>query len=311
MSHAVIAEVPGPVLAGIQLYVNPCWQRDMPELVQGITTGTDMSLFGSAPAREVTPRWLQLASELGCAAVAHARQVHEARVVQHDVAFAGLLVAGDADGHATALRRMLLAVSVADCVPISIVAPERGVIALLHGGWRGVAAGILEAGVRLLRQRHDIDAAGLSVHFGPAICGDCFQVGAEVPQQLGMQVDVPSGARTHIDLRAHLAGRARDLGIGADRISISAWCTRCGDSPFYSHRASGCRNARFIENRRGSRFTLCALSRADPRFPRYPSLPVLSCTGFDPALDTGAAAHDPVTGPDPATHPDANHGADE
>jgi hypothetical protein len=72
-----------------------------------------------------------------------------------------------------------------------------------------------------------------------------------------------------------------------------------------------CRNARTIENRRGSRFTLCALSSIDARFPRYPRLPVVACSGFDPALDTEGAAHDPVTGIEPATHPDENHGVDE
>lgn len=41
-----------------------------------------------------------------------------------------------------------------------------------------------------------------------------------------------------------------------------------------------CGNARIIANRRGSRFWLCALSRTDPRFARYPRLPVLRCIGY-------------------------------
>jgi hypothetical protein len=44
-----------------------------------------------------------------------------------------------------------------------------------------------------------------------------------------------------------------------------------------------CANARLIESRRGSRFLLCDLSRVDPRFPRYPRLPVLRCRGFTQA----------------------------
>lgn len=46
-----------------------------------------------------------------------------------------------------------------------------------------------------------------------------------------------------------------------------------------------CRNVRIIESRRGSRFYLCRLSEVDPRFPKYPRLPVLRCSGYDP---TGA-----------------------
>ena len=44
-----------------------------------------------------------------------------------------------------------------------------------------------------------------------------------------------------------------------------------------------CAHARRIETRAGSRFILCELSRTDPRFPRYPQLPVLACAGFEPA----------------------------
>lgn len=52
------------------------------------------------------------------------------------------------------------------------------------------------------------------------------------------------------------------------------------------HRAglcSVCRHHRVTGNRRGSRFYLCERSRSDPRFPRYPPLPVLSCRGFERA----------------------------
>jgi len=58
---------------------------------------------------------------------------------------------------------------------------------------------------------------------------------------------------------------------------------------------SECRHARSVETRRGSRFVLCELSRTDPRFPRYPALPVLRCDGFvrrdgGPAPDTSRGA---------------------
>jgi hypothetical protein len=43
----------------------------------------------------------------------------------------------------------------------------------------------------------------------------------------------------------------------------------------------GCVHARIVETARESRFLLCELSRTDPRFPRYPNLPVLACHGFE------------------------------
>jgi hypothetical protein len=45
---------------------------------------------------------------------------------------------------------------------------------------------------------------------------------------------------------------------------------------------ASCSNARTIENRRGSVFWWCAVSKLDARFPRYPRLPVLSCAGYTP-----------------------------
>ncbi len=43
-----------------------------------------------------------------------------------------------------------------------------------------------------------------------------------------------------------------------------------------------CRHAARVETPRGSVFLLCELSRSDPRFPKYPRLPVLQCSGFSP-----------------------------
>ena len=56
------------------------------------------------------------------------------------------------------------------------------------------------------------------------------------------------------------------------------------DAPVPDHRAglcSVCRHHRITGNRRGSRFYLCERSKTDPRFPRYPPLPVLRCRGFE------------------------------
>jgi hypothetical protein len=48
-----------------------------------------------------------------------------------------------------------------------------------------------------------------------------------------------------------------------------------------------CRHAQRIESNRGSLFLLCALSKIDPRFPKYPGLPVSTCSGYDPQSSSG------------------------
>ena len=55
-----------------------------------------------------------------------------------------------------------------------------------------------------------------------------------------------------------------------------------------------CRHSRLIETNRGGRFWLCRRSATDPRFPRYPALPVLRCTGFEPIEDRSERDRSPA-----------------
>lgn len=216
------------------LHRHDAWADHEAWLLHGITGRTgDMSLFGSTPVGRVLPRWTALRETLGCTTIVHARQVHAGDVLVHDAVPPGIVVGPDADGHATRRPGVLLAVSVADCVPVFIAAPDVRAVALVHGGWRGIAAGIVETGIDVLRNRYGADPAAVHVHLGPAICGQCYEVGPEVPDRLG----VPAAPR--VDLRAIAAVRAARHGVSPARITTSQHCTRCGDSPFYSHRG-GC-----------------------------------------------------------------------
>jgi polyphenol oxidase len=220
--------VPGAV----PLYALPDWLATAPWLVHGITDrAADMSLFGAAPASAVLPRWRALRDALGCHVIVHARQVHGASVLVHSALPAGIVIADDADGHATSRPGQLLAVSVADCVPIFVAAPGVRAVALLHGGWRGIAAGILEQGIATLAREFGATTSRLRIYLGPAICGKCYEVGPEVPHRLGLAADV-----THVDLRAVLAHRAIEHGVLPANVTISTSCTRCGGMPFFSHR---------------------------------------------------------------------------
>lgn len=219
------------------LYTHPGWQAQWPWLVQG-TTGRgedalDMGLFGETPAGLVCARWLRLRETTGMRYAAHAFQVHGSRILWHELGCAELMISDDADGHATATTDILLTVSIADCVPISLVAPTQRAVALLHGGWRGVAAGILEKGIRLLAHHTGARPEELHLHCGPAICGNCYEVGPEVPAALGLEA---GGGKVLLDVRALVAERAIGAGVPADRITTSSHCTRCGEAAFWSHR---------------------------------------------------------------------------
>ncbi|MFN2432192.1 MAG: polyphenol oxidase family protein [Gemmatimonadota bacterium] len=176
-------------------------------------------------------------------------QLHGARVLEVACAATaagapGGLTLGGADG---LLRRDaaagpgLLTVTVADCAPVFLAWP--GGHALLHAGWRGTAAGILEAGARAA----GVPAAELRVHVGPSIAGCCYEVGPEVvaalfPPDLAQDRDLAArpapGSRWWVDLKRALVLRARRLGVPPEGVTASASCTACGRG-FHSFRASG------------------------------------------------------------------------
>lgn len=196
------------------------------------TFGT-LSTGGDDPVRDVMARWdavIATAAAHGVHRLATARQVHGAAVLVHGPDWDGWLRAPEADGHASIARGTAVAVTVADCVPVFVAHPS-GAVALLHSGWRGTAAHIVEHGIAALAQR-GCSALELRVHLGPAVCGDCYEVSPDVYQQLtGEWVPAPRS----VDLRAMIAAQARVAGVR--HVTASSSCTRHHGERFFSHRA--------------------------------------------------------------------------
>jgi polyphenol oxidase len=174
------------------------------------------------------------------------RQVHGAtvrRVAAVDGG-AGEAVAIDADGHATVLPGVGVMVLVADCLPV-VLGSQGGAVAAVHAGWRGLAAGVLEEGVRALRE-----LAGngeIAAVIGPGAGRCCYEVGEEVHAALegGMRSGrLPSGRPPRAECGAGRAGRSLDLaaharerlrGVGVEQVEEVGACTIC-DERFFSHR---------------------------------------------------------------------------
>lgn len=202
--------------------------------VRAFTTGRAAGSFGfhsREPVADVIERWAALRRQLRPAArLATAGQVHGARVAEHEAGWTGWLRVDDADGHLSPERGTAMAVTVADCVPVFLAHPS-GATAILHSGWRGTAARIVAVGIDALARR-GCPPAELLLHLGPAICGRCYEVSADVHAQL---TGTPVSAPRPVDLRALIAGHARALGVR--RISTSPLCTRCDNDRLFSHRA--------------------------------------------------------------------------
>jgi len=190
------------------------------------------NLGAADPVADVHGRWWDLVSQLSALTrrLASAHQTHGTDIVVHGGDWHGWLCAWSADGHASFEGRTAMAVSLADCVPV-FVGHASGAAAILHSGWRGTAARIVNRALTLFASR-GLEPADLLVHLGPAICGACYVVGPEVCATLtGETPDRPSA----VDLRALLALQAKEHGVR--KVTVSSRCTRCDNDRFFSHRA--------------------------------------------------------------------------
>ncbi|MDX6665423.1 MAG: purine-nucleoside/S-methyl-5-thioadenosine phosphorylase / adenosine deaminase [Solirubrobacteraceae bacterium] len=131
----------------------------------------------------------------------------------------------EADGQATARDDVAVMVQVADCLPVAIAG--EGAVAMLHAGWRGLAAGVLEEGVLALRELGAQEP--LAAVIGPGARGCCYEVGDEVREAFGATtrtVDLPTVA-------------ARQLAaLGVERIDDVCCCSIC-DERYFSFRREG------------------------------------------------------------------------
>jgi polyphenol oxidase len=240
-----VAEV--PVAGAVPRFEVAGW-REQYGVVAGITgrgsepgRGFDLGLWSQEPVSQVMNRWLAFRRAMvGFNAVVLGNQVHGVEVREAPHVDGWIQVQG-VDGWVTTIPGILLTVTVADCVPVYLAVPGRGV-ALLHAGWRGTAGGILDRGLQTLLKASKATEAEVTMHCGVGICGDCYEVGSEVMAGCGARADGPGP--WHLDLRQVLADRARQLGVR--EISSSSWCSAHDRSCFYSHRASGGTDGRMV-----------------------------------------------------------------
>jgi purine-nucleoside/S-methyl-5'-thioadenosine phosphorylase / adenosine deaminase len=242
---AMLREVAVP--GAVPCYEIPGWRQRF-GVVAGITArgsapgrGFDLGLWSNEPVGQVMSRWLALRRELAdFPAVVLGNQVHGVEIMSLDRGRGWIQVEG-VDGWITTAPGILLTVTVADCIPVYLVAPGKG-IALLHAGWRGTAKGILPRGVERLTRTTECSPDQLIMHCGVGICGDCYEVGSEVVEGCGLAPHGPGP--WHLDLRRHLVSQAR--GQGLVHITRSPWCSSHDRPAFFSHRGSAGTDGRMV-----------------------------------------------------------------
>jgi len=153
-------------------------------------------------------------------------QVHGIEVRAHREPPSDADRARDADGQATRLAGVAPMVLVADCLPVALSSGDG--VAMLHAGWRGLAGGILERGVAVLR---GLGARGeLHAVIGPGAGPCCYEAGEEVHAAIGHSVG------RNVDLKAAATERLKAAGVVT--VEDVGVCT-IHDERYFSHRRSG------------------------------------------------------------------------
>jgi YfiH family protein len=152
---------------------------------------------------------------------------------------------GEGDGLVCAEPGMVLAVLTADCVPVLLADPAAGVVGAVHAGWRGLAAGVVEAGVAAMAELGADPAATVGL-VGPAVGGCCYEVGADVRAAVGDRYPIAlattRSGRTALDPAAGAVEALTRAGVGDLR--VAAECTFDLEERFFSHRRDRGRTGR-------------------------------------------------------------------
>jgi copper oxidase (laccase) domain-containing protein len=126
----------------------------------------------------------------------------------------------------------------ADCLPVALARTggERPAIAVLHVGWRGLLAGIVQNAASALGSER------LAASIGPGIGPCCYEVGDDVarPFRERFGAGIVHGRRLDLWSAAERALRA----AGAAAVSRVDLCTACNPDLFFSHRRDGARTGR-------------------------------------------------------------------
>ncbi len=197
--------------------------------------------IGDDPAH-VAENLRRFASAAGLDAPPHrARQTHGVRA---------LVCTGTGCAHADeadiliGLDGAAVAVRTADCVPVLLADVEAGVVAAVHAGWRGTAAGAAGRAVSLMRD-HGALPERMVASIGPAIGPCCFEIGADTARALARDDGETrrhvrhQGGRHFADLQALNALQLRQAGLDEGRIERIVACTCCDARRFFSWRRDG------------------------------------------------------------------------
>lgn len=149
----------------------------------------------------------------------------------------------ECDGIVTNQPGVMIGVTVADCVPVLLLDPEKRAAAALHAGWKGTANGIVRRGVAALVEQFGSRPGDILAAVGPSIGPCCYEVDGPVMEAFrkgGHGWDLfarATGADSwRLDLSAANRQQLLAAGIRDENIELSGRCVSCEPDLFFSYR---------------------------------------------------------------------------
>ena len=150
---------------------------------------------------------------------------------------------GEADALITDQPGVMLAVSVADCVPILLRDPVKRAVGLVHAGWRGTLAKAVMAALLAMSEHFGTDFPDVRAVIGPCIGPCCYGVGEEVRESFkkafpyhGTLFSEETFRAPRLDLALANRYQLRDMLVRDENITVTGLCTSCRSDLFFSHR---------------------------------------------------------------------------
>ena len=170
-------------------------------------------------------------------------QIHSVNVSVPDSLHLGdVEILEEADGAVTNEKDALLAVRIADCVPVLYHDPAAGIIGVSHNGWRGSVKNLVKI---VITQMESLGAHAVNIHiaFGPAIGECCYTVDTdryvlfmEEMERFEKLIFRPHGGGFHLNLTRLNYELALENGIQKSNIDAFPFCTSCDNKRFFSYR---------------------------------------------------------------------------
>ncbi len=172
------------------------------------------------------------------------RQVHSDKVLVLDEMGASGHAGVEADAIVTARKGTPIGVLTADCLPIILVDHARGVIGIVHAGWRGTLKGVTLKAVEAMRTSFGTDPADLVAAIGPAIGPCCYTVNDDVAEGFKGAFGnaggfIEGGGPYRVNLREANRYQLVMTGVGVEKIAVERSCTSCRNDLFFSYRKDG------------------------------------------------------------------------